>query len=331
MPRRRILQWGLAAVAASAGVARANAASTRVVLLLSGSTDDVGWGQLAHRGIVALQRDPGMQASFVEHVPRAQLRPLALRYAQEGYDLVIGHGYEFADPLLDIAPAHPRTRFLVTSFLPRPDVPANTLFVDLAYVDVAFCAGALAALISPGGKAVGFVGGDDNATQQRMRKAFVLGAGHARPGVQGLGILTGDYASAAKGRQAATTLIGQGADVLWHAANETGLGALQAAAAAKVKALGCYSDQSAVAPQVLGTSFLMRLDRLVQGTAQAVAQGRFAGGRELRPTLSQIWSCRAGAHGDYNPAIVSAPAWARFQEIWDSVAGATVEVRTLLR
>ena len=50
--------------------------------------------------------------------------------------------------------------------------------------------------------------------------------------------MTGDYNNAAKGREAATTMIGNGADVIWHTADVTGLGAMQGAAAAKVKAIG---------------------------------------------------------------------------------------------
>lgn len=334
LTRRQFHRLALAGTGATAlgPLAPAFAASTtRVALLLSGSIADGGWGQLAHQGIAALQKMPAFKATFVENVSQAQIPQVARGYADDGYELVIGHGYEYGSPLLEIAPDYPKTRFFVSSFLPQPSVPANILYADLAYFDAAYCAGALAALISPAGKAVGFVGGGDNPTQQNMMKAFVLGAQRTVPGVKGMGIITGDYANAAKGRQAAATLIGNGADVIWHAANETGLGALQAAAAAKVKALGCYSDQTAVAPAVIGTSFQMELGRMVQTVAQAVAGGSFAGGKEWRPTVAEMWSVRAGSQGDHNPALVSAAAWSRFQAIWKDVAGRGIDVAALLK
>ncbi len=68
--------------------------------------------------------------------------------------------------------------------------------------------------------------------------------GAQRGGIKGLAVVTGDYDDAAKGREAATTMVGNGADVIWHAADVTGLGAMQGAAAAKVKAIGSFSDQT---------------------------------------------------------------------------------------
>lgn len=321
------------ALAASAGAAWPAFAAppTRVALLLSGSINDGGWAQLAHQGIAALQKNPAFKAAFVENVAQAQIPQVARGYADDGYELVIGHGYEYGSPLLEIAPDYPKTKFFVSSFLPQPKVPANILYADLAYYDAAYCAGALAALISTSGKAVGFVGGGDNPTQQKMLKAFILGAERTRPGLKGLGIVTGDYANAAKGRQAAATMIGNGADVIWHAANETGLGALQAAAAAKVKALGCYSDQTSLAPEVLGTSLQMELGRMVQTRSQAVASGGFPGGQEWKPTVSEMWSCSAGSHGAYNPAIIPAATWSRFQTVWNDVSARKTNVASLLQ
>ena len=326
------LSFGLVGAAAAAPMSAALAAQkAKVVLLLSGSISDGGWGQLAHQGITALQKDAAFKASFVENVSQAQIPQVARGYADDGYDLVIGHGYEYGSPLLEIAPDYPKTKFFVSSFLPQPKVPTNILYADLAYFDAAYCAGALAALISPGGKAVGFVGGGDNPTQQNMLKAFVMGAQRTVPSVKGMGIVTGEYGNAAKGRQAAATLIGNGADEIWHAANETGLGALQAAASAKVKALGCYSDQTAIAPSVIGTSFQMELGKMVQTVSQSVASGTYAGGKEWRPTVAQMWSTRAGSAGDHNPAIISAAAWAKFEAIWKDVAARKIDVSALLR
>ncbi len=327
----RLLLAATAGGGAGLGLAPAQAAKpTQVALLLSGSINDGGWAQLAHQGVAALQKDPAFKAVYVENISQAQIPQTARGYADDGYDLVIGHGYEYGSPLLEIAPDYPKTKFFVSSFIPQPTVPANIEYADLAYFDAAYCAGALAALISPAGKAVGFVGGGDNPTQQRMLKAFVLGAERSVPGLRGVGIVTGDYANAAKGRQAAATMIGNGVDVIWHAANETGLGALQAAQAAKVKALGCYSDQTAVAPDVVGTSFQMELGPMVKTVAETVAASRFLGGKEWKPTVADMWSLRAASHGDRNPALIPAAAWQRFQAVWQDVAARRVDVSSLL-
>ena len=35
-------------------------------------------------------------------------------YKRQGYDVVIGHGYEFGDPALEVAETYPATKFICT-------------------------------------------------------------------------------------------------------------------------------------------------------------------------------------------------------------------------
>lgn len=319
-------------IAAGLGVTTAFAAEeTSVVLLLSGGIADGGWGQHAYEGLKSLEGKPGFKIAYAENISQAQIPQVARGYADDGYKLVIGHGYEFGSPFLEVAPDYPETNFFVSSFLPQPEVPKNILYADLAYFDVAYAAGALAALISEKKASVGFIGGGDNPTQQNMMKAFVAGAEKTVGGVKGVGIVTGDYNNAAKGKQAAATMIGNGADVIWHAADVTGLGAIQAAVEGNVKVLGCYSDQTELAPKNIGTSFEMNLAGMVVTTAEAVAGGTFKGGIEWKPTLAEMWLLRAGASGDHNPETVSAEAWASFQTIWKDITARKIDVAAVLK
>lgn len=323
----------LAAFAGLASLARPALAAdeTYVVLLLSGSISDGGWGQHAYEGLKSLEGKPGFRIGYAENVSQAQIPQVARGYADDGAQLIIGHGFEFGSALIEVAPDYPETAFFVSSFLPEPDVPSNLLFVDLAYFDAAYLAGGLAALLSTK-KTVGFVGGGDNPTQQTMMKAFAAGAGKTVPGTNALGIVTGDYDDAAKGKQAAATMIGNGADVIWHAANVTGLGAIQAAAeAAGVKAIGCYSDQIDLARNVIGTSFAMNLAGMVTTVAGSVADGSFKGGTEWRPTVDKIWVLEAGPGKDHDPAVIPDATWAQFMPIWNDVAARKIDVGALVK
>ena len=304
----------------------AQTGKTRVVLLLTGVITDGGWSQLAFNGLKNLGARHGFQTAFAENISLAQMQEVVRGYADDGYDLLLGHGFEFSSALLDIAPDYPHQHFFVTSFLPQPVVPPNIMFINMGYFGAAFGAGALAALISDRKQAVGFVGGEDDPTQRRIQKAFITGARNTVPGIQGLGIITGDYDNAAKGREAAATLIGNGADVIWHAADVTGLGAIQGAVAGKVKVMGCYSDQTSLAPNNMATSFEMNLEGLVETIAHAVANRTFAGGTEWKPTLDWMWLLKAGAQADHNPHLVSSAAWASFQKIWSDVSAGRINL-----
>lgn len=303
---------------------------TRVVLLLSGVVTDGGWSQLAYEGLQELRQRSEFKTAYAENITLAQMDQVARGYSDDGFDLVIGHGVEFSSTLLEVAPDYPRKSYFVTTFLPQPSVPRNIMYVDMGYFGAAYGAGVLAALISEKKQAVGFIGGDDDPNQQRMKRAFVAGAQHAVPGIRALGIITGDYDNASKGREAAAILVGNGADVIWHAADVTGLGAIQGAVAANVKVIGCYSDQSALAPNNMATSFEMNLNGMVISIGEEVAAGTFAGGMEWRPPVDQMWLQRCGKSGDYNPRLVTADAWTKFQKVWADVAARKINIETLI-
>jgi basic membrane protein A len=319
--RRKFSAMGMAALA-SRGFAQPR--QTSVVLLLTGVITDGGWSELAYKGLKTL--GPGFRTAFAENISLAQMQEVTRGYADDGFDVILGHGFEFSSALLDIAPDYPRQKFFVTSYLPQPKVPANILYIDFGYFGAAYGAGTLAALISERKQAVGFVGGGDDPNQQRIQRCFVAAARNTVSSIRGLGIITGDYDNAAKGREAASTLIGNGADVIWHAADVTGLGAIQGAVAGKAKVMGCYSDQTALAPESMATSFEMNLGGVVQAVARSVADGSYVGGREWKPAVDWMWLLRAGSNGEYNPHLVSAPQWDAFRKTWSDLSAGRIAV-----
>lgn len=301
----------------------------KVALLLPGSVADGGWNTLAYEGFRALDSST-FKTGYTESVGQAQMEQVIRGYADDGYDLIIGHSYEYGSAFTEIGPDYPKTDFFASTFKPGEKAPANVEFIDMAYLQAAYAAGALAAMISEKGKAVGTVGGGDNPTQQAMTKAFMAAAEKTRPGVKGLGIVTGDYNNAAKGREAATTMIGNGADVIWHTADVTGLGAIQGAAAAKVKAIGDFSDQTSVAPDYVATNFKQNLDWMVGEVAKSVADGLFKGGQEWKLTPFQGWTTVCGS-SLYNPKLVTAAQWAEFQDIWSKLNSGAIDVKAAIK
>jgi basic membrane protein A len=246
-------------------------------------------------------------------------------YADDGFDLLIGHGFEFGSAFLEIAPDYPDQFFFATTFQPQEDIPANSMYVDAAYYDAAYAAGALAALLSES-QTVGFVGGGDNPTQRGMMNAFIQAAQDTVEGTNGLGVVTGDYNDAAKGREAAATMVGNGADVIWHAADVTGLGAIEGAVAGGATVLGCYSDQTEVAPENIGASLVMDLANMVQKLGHDVRDGTFAAGTEWRPSVAEMWhwSWNEG-EGDHNPQIIPDETWQQYQTIWNDLAAGNID------
>lgn len=302
----------------------------RVALIMTGPITDGGWAQLAYEGLNDLGAAEQFETAYAENVSPANLMQVVQGYADDGYDLIIGHGFEFGSAFVEIAPDYPEQKFFASTFKPADDVPENVGYVDLAYYDASYGAGALAALMSESGNGVGFVGGGDNPTQQRMMASFIGGAEQTRDGVKGLGIITGDYDNAGKGAEAAAAMIANGADVIWHGANVTGLGAIQGAVQQGAKVLGCYSDQTEVAPNSMGTSFVMNLGWMVSEVAESVQSNTFKGGEEWQPRVTEMWSLTAGDMGDHNPDVISEEVWSEFQQIWVGLGDGSVDVVKLV-
>ena len=201
---RRVFNGALASAFARSTVATAwgdRNRETSVVLLLSGVITDGGWSQLAYNGLKELKARQGFKTAYAENISLAQMDQVSRGYSDDGFDLIIGHGVEFSSPLLEVAPDYPTQNYFVTTFLPEPNVPHNIMFVNMGYFGAAYGAGVLAALISDKKLVVGFIGGDDDPNQQRMKRAFIAGAQHTVPGIRALAIITGDYDNAAKGRE----------------------------------------------------------------------------------------------------------------------------------
>ncbi|HWF38918.1 MAG TPA: BMP family protein [Candidatus Acidoferrales bacterium] len=325
---RRNFNRIMASLLFSAGLSSSLAAGKQtisVALLLSGVITDGGWGQLAYNGLSTL-KSRGFRTAYAENISLAQMDQVTRGYADDGFDLIIGHGGEFSSTFLEVAPDYPKQRFFVTTFLPQGAVSRNLMYVNMGYFSAAYGAGVLAALISVKKQAVGYIGGADDPNQQRMKKAFIAGAQHAVPGIRAMGIITGDYDNAAKGREAASILIGNGADVIWHSADITGLGAIQGAAAGNIKAIGCYSDQSALAPNNVATSFELNLSGMVIKITEQVLSGTFAGGTEWRPPVDEMWLLKNGPNGSYNPHLITSAEWAAFQDVWRDIAARRIDV-----
>lgn len=329
---RRNLIKGAALAAVISGVAAdvAWAAAVKVALVLPGSITDGGWNQGAYEGLKALEAK-GYKIAFTENVAQAAIPQVVRGYADDGYDLIVGHGFQFGSLFAEIGPDYPKQKFFATTTAPGgTKIPENVLYLDSRFAQAAYGAGALAALMSAK-KSVGVVGGGDNPTQQAMVKAFKAGAIATVPGIQAAGIITGDYNDAAKGREAANTLIGNGADVIWHIADLTGVGAIQGAAAKKgVKVLGSNADQLALAPDAMGASFAANNAGIVEAVAGMVSDGSFKGGAAWAPSIEFLWLTVAGS-APYNAKVIDEKTWDAFQKIWKDIADGKIDVAAAIK
>src|SRR5699024_5953896 len=138
---------------------------------------------------------------------------------------------------------------------------------------------------------IGFVGGVETQLIQKFEAGYVAGAQAVDPDIDiEVKYITPDgdfsgFADPAAGKTTAAGLYSDGADVVYHAAGQSGNGVIEAAVAADALVIGVDSNQYLSAseeaqPHIL-SSMLKRVDVAVFSTIEAWVNGDFEGGTSL--------------------------------------------------
>ena len=86
----------------------------KVALLTPGPVSDAGWDAMAYKGLQAIEKELGATVNNQEATGSQKLDAMR-SYAQDGYSLVFGHGFEYNDPAAELGPAFPDTFFVTSS------------------------------------------------------------------------------------------------------------------------------------------------------------------------------------------------------------------------
>lgn len=251
------------------------------------------------------ERTESIPEALRETVTQVSVKPLVLQSkAQEDYEpnlqllvdqgaaVTVGVGFMLENAVEAVASRNPDADFvLIDSQLLDPEghphALPNVRTVVFREEEGSFLVGALAARVSQTG-VIGFVGGMQIALIQRFEAGYRAGAAAVEEGAQAPEVrvgYTGSFDNVSAGKLVAQDLITKGADVLFHAAGSDGLGVIQAvkearAAGREVWAIGVDSDQWHVAPEVVLTSMVKRVDLAVYEAARDAAKDSFTAGHQ---------------------------------------------------
>jgi basic membrane lipoprotein Med (substrate-binding protein (PBP1-ABC) superfamily) len=242
------------------------AATLKVALLSPGPVSDAGWNALAYQGLLEIRDQLGAEIAQVETKTPVEFEEGFRDFAQRGFNLIFGHGFEFQDAAAAVAPAFPNTVFITTSGnTVRPNVaPLRFMLEEATYLE-----GMLTASMSKTGKA-GAVGGMAIPPVKSTIMAYEAGAKTVNPAFQVLTSYVGNWDDVGAVKQAALALVQQGADFLFHNADAAGLGLFQAAQDSNVYAFGANKNQNDIAPSVILASAVADVPRAFLTVARQV-------------------------------------------------------------
>lgn len=237
---------GNSAPAASSATAAAAPAPAneplKIAFVYVGPVGDAGWTHAHDDGRKEVEAKFGdkVKTSFVESVPEsaADAERVFRDLATQGNKVIFGTSFGFMESMLKVAKEFPDVKFEHATGFKTAD---NLGQYDVRTYEGAYLAGVVAGKMSKSGK-LGVVGSVPIPEVIRNIDSFTLGARSVNPKATTRVVWVNKWFDPGKEREAATTLIGQGVDVLMQ--NTDSAAVVQTAQEKGVYAIGWDSDMT---------------------------------------------------------------------------------------
>ncbi|HEX8606010.1 MAG TPA: BMP family ABC transporter substrate-binding protein [Pseudoduganella sp.] len=277
MNRRKLLAFATLTAALSAtAIAPAQAQEPlKVGFVYIGPVGDAGWTYSHEQGRLAMEKALGgkVKSTYVENVPEgADSERVIRKLAADGNKLIFTTSFGYMNATEKVAKAFPNVVFQhATGFKAGKNLGAY----EARLYEGAYLQGIIAGKMTKS-NTLGFVGSFPVPEVVRNINAFTLGAQSVNPAIKTKIIWVNSWYDPAKERQAAETLIAQGADVLTQ--NTDSPATLQAAQEKGKYAFGWDSDMQRFAPKAHLTASTNQWGGYYTEVAKAVMAGTWKTG-----------------------------------------------------
>lgn len=261
-----------AAAPAAAPAAAAPAADPlKVAFVYIGPVGDAGWTFAHDKGRKAVEEkfSDKVKTTFVENIPEsaADAERVFRQLATDGNKLIFGTTFGYMEAMLKVAKEFPDVKFEHATGFKTAD---NLAQYDVRTYEGAYLAGVVAGKMSKSGK-LGVVASVPIPEVIRNIDSFTLGARSVNPKATTAVVWVNKWFDPGKEREAATTLIGQGVDVLMQ--NTDSAAVVQTAQEKGVYAFGWDSDMTSFGPKAHLAASMINWGVYYTARVQAVLDG----------------------------------------------------------
>jgi basic membrane lipoprotein Med (substrate-binding protein (PBP1-ABC) superfamily) len=248
------------------------AAEFVIACVVPRSTNDA-WAASGYRGTQKIAQQLGAQDRLVVagETERAMLRAMS-NAAAAGADVVIGHGGQFVEPGKAIAPAFPKTAFVVVG--QYAGNRHNLGAVSFRDEETGFLAGCLAAVCSSN-RRVAYVGGVALPHMRVKAQAFINGARYVAPDMVATAVFVGSWVDTRRACAQGDALCAAGFDVLSVDGDAAGM-ALQQHTMGRCQLIPWVMNE-AMANTATAGQIVQRPDLLVQYAVALIWRGQWQG------------------------------------------------------
>jgi basic membrane protein A and related proteins len=302
-----------------------------------GGKNDRSFNAAAWEGVRRAEKDLPICLYDVEPGNPTSIEPAMRAFAEKNFDLIIGVGFAQSPIMANVARDYPNIKFAIVDGVIMEDdgktPKSNVASLVFREHEGSYLVGMIAAAKSKSG-VLGFVGGMDIPLIHKFKVGYEEGAKAVNPNVKVyanfVGVTDGAWNNPGKGKELALSQIGQGADVIFTAAGNSGLGAFDAAEGkgktngeANVFVIGVDSNQNGVKPGFVLTSMVKRVDNAVYDVVKEVLGGNFAGGFHV---FGLDKDGVAYAMDDNNKALISPDIITKVEEAKQKIVAGEIKV-----
>lgn len=250
-----------------------------------GGKDDRSFNAAAWQGVQRAAKDLPIILRDIEPGTPNAIEPAMRAFAERNFDLIIGVGFAQAPIMEQVAKDYPHIQFAIIDGVSKLPNVASLIFKEH---EGSYLVGILAAKASKTGT-IGFLGGMDIGLIHRFAKGYEEGARSVNPNIRVIdnyvGVTDSAWNNPGKGKELSLAQIDKGADVIFTAAGNSGLGAFDAVeqqgkqnGRATHFVIGVDSNQNMVKPGFVLTSMVKRVDNAVYDIVTDVVNHRFSPG-----------------------------------------------------
>jgi basic membrane protein A and related proteins len=243
-----------------------------------GGKDDRSFNSAAWEGVQKASKEMPIVLHDVEPGDPISIEPAMRAFAERGYNLIIGVGFAQAPVMEKVAKDYPQLNFaIVDGVVNLPNV-ASLVFKEH---QGSYLVGMIAARKSKT-SVIGFIGGMDIPLIHKFKVGYEEGARSVNPNIRVIdnyvGVTDAAWNNPGKGKELAIAQIEKGADIIFTAAGNSGLGAFDAAEQYGKFVIGVDANQNWIKPGYVLTSMVKRVDNAVYQITKDRVNNSFKGG-----------------------------------------------------
>ena len=239
---------------------------------------DLSFCDAAYNGAKKAEKKWNINLKEINPTQNTDTERALRRFAELKFDLVIGVGFLFREPMNRVAPDFPNVNFVLIDEKAKPKNVASLIYKAH---EGTFLAGVIAALKTET-KKVGFLGGMKIPLVEAFEIGFNDGIKKTDPNVKLLvnyvGITPNAFNNPAKAKELALAQYNKGADIILVAAGASGLGALEAATQTKKYIIWVDSNGNGLLPGQVLTSIIKGVELSVYQMIENTINNSFSGG-----------------------------------------------------